>query len=81
MSTTIRVSAATRDRLNGLAEEFGMHNVDAVIGFLIDEQWRSQCVAQADEWTENRPSEVRRDRNTSWLMDELWSPALEGGAA
>lgn len=59
-TTTIRVSTATRDRLNALAVELGKQmTTDDVVDTLLDHYWQIKCVEQADQRREEQPDHWR----------------------
>lgn len=75
-STTIRVSTETRDRLNELAAELGK-NVQDSVAYLLDQDWKSQCIADWDRFREEDPDGYRQH-----LADtEIWDDTLADGTA
>lgn len=89
-TTTIRLRIETRDRLNRLLADtrFKGRNVDTLIDYLLDEEWKAECIRQADAWRENHPEEFEAyiraaDAGTAeWgrFLDETEGPYFRNDA-
>ncbi len=77
MTTTIRVTTATRDRLTRLiTEQHPGKTVDEVLGLLLDENWRARAIADADRFREEDPQGWQEYLRDADHMDRGWSRDL-----
>lgn len=74
--TMIRVKTVTRDRLMALAAaDFGGTTADEALQALMDEHWKTMCIAQADRWRTDHPEEWQEYLRESELWDRQ-SPSV-----
>lgn len=73
-TTTIRVSTATRDRLNALATAGLGATAGDVVEALLDQHWQNRCIEQADRRREEDPDQWRRDMFQARQLERLLNP-------
>lgn len=80
-TTTIRVTVATRDRVQALIrEEFPGMTVDDAINHLCDEHWKAGALADMERFRQQDPTAYQSYLRKSRVMDDEAADDLEATA-